>query len=120
MDYYAKGEDYTYIDDDTWAEVNATNLTNPFIIDNVKSLTDIAGRKVAFTYTGKGLMGRMVDGAGGAQPKVFGFRYDATQGNRNVKLVKVTDPRRATPRRPSMTGTGWRSRRPTRRATGRR
>lgn len=93
VDYYAKGDPYTYVDDDTWQEVEATNLTNPFIIDNIRSLTDIADRRITFTYTGKGLMAKMVDGAGSAQPKVFRFRYDATQGNKNVKLVRVTDPR---------------------------
>ncbi|MFG2102520.1 DNRLRE domain-containing protein [Micromonospora echinaurantiaca] len=93
LDYYDKGDSYRYIDDDTWQEVAADNLTNPFIIDNVRSVTDIAGRTITFTYTGKGLMAKMIDGAGSAQPKVFGFRYDATQGNKNVKLIKVTDPR---------------------------
>ncbi|NUT32082.1 MAG: DNRLRE domain-containing protein [Hamadaea sp.] len=93
LDYFDKGEPYTYIDDNTWQEVNATTLTNPFIIDNVKSMTDISGRTVTFTYTGKGLMAKMVDGFGSAQPKVFGFRYDATQGNKNVKLIEVVDPR---------------------------
>ncbi|GAA4593682.1 hypothetical protein GCM10023194_58560 [Planotetraspora phitsanulokensis] len=93
VDYYAKGDSYTYIDDDTWQEVNATNLTNPFIIDHVKSITDIEGRKITFTYTGKGLMAKMVDGAGDAQAKTFRFAYDMTQGNNNAKLVEVTDPR---------------------------
>ncbi|MGP3956480.1 DNRLRE domain-containing protein [Nonomuraea sp. 3N208] len=93
LDYYAKGQDYTYIDDETWQPVQDTKLTNPHIIDNVESITDIAGRKVTFAYTDKGLMARMVDGAGDDGAKTFGFRYDATQGNKNVKLVKVIDPR---------------------------
>ncbi|WP_079042109.1 DNRLRE domain-containing protein [Streptomyces aureus] len=66
---------------------------NPKIIDHVKSLTDISGRKVTFDYSDKGLLTRITDGAGSTQPKVFGFEYDATQGNKNVKLVKATDPR---------------------------
>ncbi|MEO3799389.1 DNRLRE domain-containing protein [Nonomuraea sp. B1E8] len=93
LDYYAKGQDYTYIDDTTWQPVEATKLTNPHIIDNVESITDIAGRKVTFAYTDKGLMARMIDGAGDEQAKTFGFQYDATQGNKNVKLVKIIDPR---------------------------
>jgi RHS repeat-associated protein len=94
IDYWAKGDTYDYIDDTTWAKVTGqSNLTNPKIIDHVKQVTDISGRKLTFTYTDKGLLGELVDGAGSAQPKVFAFRYDMTQGNKNVKLVRVTDPR---------------------------
>jgi RHS repeat-associated protein len=92
VNYYAKGDDYTYIDD-SGAEVNDTGLTNPKIIDQVKSITDIDDRVITLTYTDKGLLAKMVDGAGSAQPKVFRFGYDATQGNKNIKLVSVTDPR---------------------------
>lgn len=67
--------------------------SNPKIIDHIKSMTDISGRKVTFEYSDKGLLTKVTDGAGSAQPKVFGFEYDATQGNKNVKLVKATDPR---------------------------
>ena len=93
IDYYAKGDSYSYIDDVTWTKQSATNLTNPHIIDHVKQVTDVSGRRLTFTYTDKGLLGELVDGAGSAQPKVFAFAYDMTQGNKNVKLVKVTDPR---------------------------
>ncbi|MCO5974143.1 golvesin C-terminal-like domain-containing protein [Actinoallomurus soli] len=92
LTYYAKGDDYTYIDD-AGNEVSDSNLTNPHIIDHVKSVTDISGRTITFTYTTQGLMAKMVDGAGDSQAKTFKFTYDATQGNKNVKLVKVTDPR---------------------------
>ncbi|MFE3455772.1 DNRLRE domain-containing protein [Nonomuraea sp. NPDC059194] len=92
LTYYKKGQDYTYIND-AGAEVNDTKLTNPHIIDNVASITDIAGRKVTFAYTDKGLMAKMVDGAGDDQAKTFRFTYDALQGNKNVKLVAVKDPR---------------------------
>src|SRR6266511_2327116 len=90
IQYWAKGDTYDYIDDTTWAKVTGqTNLTNPKIIDHVRSITDISGRKLTFTYTDKGLLGELIDGVGSAQPKVFGFQYDMTQGNKNVKLVKV-------------------------------
>ncbi|MEV0495877.1 DNRLRE domain-containing protein, partial [Streptomyces atratus] len=92
VNYYAKGETYPYIDD-AGVKQTGTNLTNPKIIDHVKSMTDISGRTVSFVYSDKGLMGEMTDGDGSSQPKVFRFTYDATQGNKNVKLVKVTDPR---------------------------
>ncbi|WP_405104077.1 DNRLRE domain-containing protein [Micromonospora sp. NBC_01412] len=97
VDYYAKGQTYEYIDDTAWTRQSASNLTNPKIIDHVSQITDISGRKLTFTYTDKGLLGELVDGAGSTgpmgEPKVFKFRYDMTQGNKNVKLVKVTDPR---------------------------
>ncbi|WP_285749810.1 DNRLRE domain-containing protein [Lentzea sp. NBRC 105346] len=76
LDYWEKGE-----------------TQNPKIIDNVQSLKDISGRTISFSYDDKGLLTQFVDGAGSAQPKTFKFVYDATQGNKNVKLVKVTDPR---------------------------
>jgi RHS repeat-associated protein len=93
LTYFAKGDSYTYIDDITGAEINDTNLTNPKIIDQVRSLTDVAGRRVEFTYTVKGLMAKLADGVGSSQPKVFRFTYDMTQGNKNVKLVGMKDPR---------------------------
>ncbi len=94
IDYWAKGDTYDYIDDTTWTKVTGqANLTNPKIIDHIKQITDISGRKLTFTYTDKGLLGELIDGAGSVQPKVFAFRYDMTQGNKNVKLIRVTDPR---------------------------
>ncbi|MGA5259402.1 DNRLRE domain-containing protein [Streptomyces griseoincarnatus] len=91
--YYLKGDaTYSYVDD-SGALVSGTNLTNSKIYDHVASMTDISGRKISFYYTEKGLLGRMVDGSGSDQPKTFTFTYDATQGNKNVKLVTVTDPR---------------------------
>jgi RHS repeat-associated protein len=93
IDYYAKGDAYDYIDDTTWTRKPATNLTNPFIIDHIKQITDLSGRRLTFVYTDKGLLGELIDGAGSGQQKLFKFQYDMTQGNKNVKLVKVTDPR---------------------------
>ncbi|MFP8959934.1 DNRLRE domain-containing protein [Streptomyces nanhaiensis] len=92
VDYYGKGQDYPYIDD-TGVKRSGTNLTSPKIIDHIASITDVSGRKLTFVYSDKGLLGELTDGAGSTQPKVFRFTYDATQGNKNVKLVKVTDPR---------------------------
>ncbi|WP_431313350.1 DNRLRE domain-containing protein [Streptomyces antnestii] len=65
----------------------------PKVADHVQSMTDISGRKLTFEYSDKALMTKLTDGAGSSQPKVFGFTYDATQGNKNVKLVTATDPR---------------------------
>ncbi|MGP3926293.1 golvesin C-terminal-like domain-containing protein [Streptomyces sp. 8N616] len=91
--YYTKGDaTYEYIDA-TGAKVSGTNLNNPKISDHIKSVTDISGRKINFYYTTEGLLGRFTDGEDSSQPKVFKFTYDATQGMKNVKLVKATDPR---------------------------
>ncbi|MEW2402811.1 DNRLRE domain-containing protein [Streptomyces sp. NPDC046862] len=65
----------------------------PKVEDHVQSITDISGRELTFEYSDKALLTKLTDGAGSAQPKVFNFTYDATQGNKNVKLVTVTDPR---------------------------
>ncbi|MFF0204374.1 DNRLRE domain-containing protein [Streptomyces sp. NPDC005017] len=74
--------------------------SSPKIADHVKSITDISGsvaglpvRKLTFEYSDQGLLTKLTDGTGSAQPKVFAFTYDATQGNKNVKLVTATDPR---------------------------
>ncbi|MFF3243406.1 DNRLRE domain-containing protein [Streptomyces sp. NPDC002870] len=91
--YFNKGDaSYEYIDA-TGAKVTGTSLNNSKIYDHVKSMTDISGRKINFYYTDKGLLGQFTDGVGSSQPKDFKFTYDATQGNKNVKLVKATDPR---------------------------
>lgn len=65
----------------------------PKVADHVRSMTDVSGRKLTFEYSDKALLTKLTDGAGSSQPKVFAFTYDATQGNKNVKLVTVTDPR---------------------------
>ncbi|MFI7681028.1 DNRLRE domain-containing protein, partial [Actinophytocola sp. NPDC049390] len=70
-----------------------TDTQNPHIIDQIKTVRDISGRTLTFAYSDKGLLTDVVDGAGSSQPKPFHFDYDATQGNKNVKLVRVTDPR---------------------------
>ncbi|PRX49389.1 RHS repeat-associated protein [Prauserella shujinwangii] len=76
LDYWEKGE---------------TN--NPKLRDMLQSVTDVSGRTITFGYDDKGLLTELVDGAGTPKAKTFGFAYDATQGNKNVKLVAVTDPR---------------------------
>ncbi|MGA4838855.1 DNRLRE domain-containing protein [Streptomyces sp. G45] len=93
VDFYERGDaTYDYIDANG-KPAKGTDLTNPRIYDHVKSLKDISGREVTFLYTTKGLLGRVVDGDGSAQPKTFAFSYDEAQTNRNAKLTKVTDPR---------------------------
>jgi RHS repeat-associated protein len=95
ISYYTKGQNYSYVDDSTSPPtvVPATNLTNPDIIDQIQSITDVSGREITFLYDKQGLMSQMTDGAGTSVAKTFQFGYDMTQGNKNVKLVSVTDPR---------------------------
>jgi RHS repeat-associated protein len=95
LTYFHKGDSYSYIDSNGNV-ASSTNLTNPKIIDQVKSITDVSGRTITFLYTTQGLMAQMTDGDGSSTPKVFKFGYDMTQGNKNVKLVSVTDPRGVT------------------------
>ncbi|WP_346429531.1 DNRLRE domain-containing protein [Streptomyces sp. WAC 06738] len=99
VEYYQKGDTtWDYIDDTGKQVAGTGKLNNSKIYDHIKSVTDISGRTLAFYYTTKGLLGRMVDGAGSAQPKEFDFTYDADQGNKNVKLTGVQDPRQNTTR----------------------
>ncbi|WP_207211899.1 DNRLRE domain-containing protein [Promicromonospora panici] len=101
VDYWTKGQTgWRYVDEATGNLVNGSGaLNNSKIYDHVRSMTDVSGRKLEFYYTGKGLMGRMVDGAGATDgsgasiAKTFKFTYDADQGNKNAKLTRVTDPR---------------------------
>ena len=101
VDYWAKGEaGYSYVDETTGDLVKDTGkLNNAKIYDHVRSLTDVSGRTVEFYYTTQGNLGRIVDGAGatGADgqdiSKTFKFLYEMTQGGKNIKLAKVTDPR---------------------------
>jgi YD repeat-containing protein len=93
LTYYNQGDATFSFIDSAGALVSGTNLTDPAIIDHVKSITDVSGRTVDFFYTSEGLLGRVVDGAGDPAAKTFNFSYDATQGMKNVKLVAVQDPR---------------------------
>jgi RHS repeat-associated protein len=94
VDYWQKGQSgYQYVNDSGVLTTDTGTLNNSKIYDHVKSMTDISGRKISFFYTTKGLLGQFTDGDGSSQPKVFKFTYDAIQGNKNVKLVKATDPR---------------------------
>ncbi len=93
FDYYEKGQDYSFIDDAGVKQQGASKLTDPDIIGQVESLTDVSGRKIAFTYTETGLLGEMVDGDGATGGKRFRFGYDPTQTNTNTSLLSVEDPR---------------------------
>ena len=98
FDYYEKGQDYSYIDTNGAKQPGASKLTDPDIIGQVESLTDVSDRKISFTYTDTGLLGEMVDGDGATGAKRFRFGYDPTQTNTNTSLISVEDPRGNTTR----------------------
>lgn len=101
VEYWEKRQDgYTYVDDDGELVEHDGKLHNPKIYDHVRSVTDVSGRTIEMYYTKKGLLGRMIDGAGATDgdgdsvAKHFRFAYEARGwwGNKN-KLVTITDPR---------------------------
>jgi RHS repeat-associated protein len=95
VDYWEKGEAYTYVDEDGKVR-EGKRLLNPFIIDKVQSVTDVSGRRIDFTFTEKGLLAHLTDGANSADKKlrkVFEFGYGKEFDHPGVKLVSVTDPR---------------------------
>lgn len=101
VNYWTKGQTgWRYVDEATGNLVTGSGaLNNSKIYDHVRSMTDVSGRKIEFYYTDKGLMGRMIDGAGATDAsgasiaKNFKFTYDADQGNKNAKLTRIADPR---------------------------
>jgi RHS repeat-associated protein len=94
LTYNQKKQSYTYCDGTT-----DTSLTNPDVVGQVATITDISGRQLTFQYNEEGELCKITDGAGpgwtgpATAAKTFEFGYDPTQGNKNVKLVSVTDPR---------------------------
>jgi RHS repeat-associated protein len=90
--YYAKGDTYPLIDD-SGNRVMQDDLTDPHIIDNIKTITDVDGRRIEFAYTDKGLLGEVVDGAGTPLAKSFRFGYNVMQATPNTRLARITDPR---------------------------
>lgn len=86
LDYYQRGDLFDYILDGQ--KLTGTNLDNLFIIDKLRSVTDVSGRTVTFTYTDKGSLGEVVDGAGDVDAKPFTFFYDESAD----KLLSVVDP----------------------------
>ncbi|WP_212995918.1 DNRLRE domain-containing protein [Winogradskya consettensis] len=91
LDYYAAGDSYEAYVDGT--KQSLTDLQNPAIIDQVKAITDISGRRVSFVYSDAGLLREVADAADPYKIKTFAFAYDESEGSTNARLTKVTDPR---------------------------
>jgi RHS repeat-associated protein len=83
LDYNQPGDDYSFFQGDV--KVSAHNLTNTSIIHQLRSVTDISGRTIAFTYGEDGTLRELIDGAGAGTQKVFAFFYDGG------RLVRVND-----------------------------
>ena len=86
LDYYQRGDAFSYILNGK--KLTGTNLDNLFIVDKLKSVTDVSGRTVGFTYTETGSLGEVVDGVGNQDAKPFTFFYDEDTD----KLLSTVDP----------------------------
>ncbi|WP_433263647.1 polymorphic toxin-type HINT domain-containing protein [Actinosynnema sp. CS-041913] len=87
LDYYHHGDDYSFFRDGR--KVAATGLSDASIVNQLRSVTDISGRRITFTYGEGGLLQEVVDGAGTPDEKPFTFFYDNAH---NPKLTRVVDP----------------------------
>ncbi|WP_052737988.1 RHS repeat-associated core domain-containing protein [Bacillus sp. SA1-12] len=80
IDYYTKDE-----------------TKNPKILDKIKTIKDISGRTLEFTYNDKsedvrnGTLAQITDGAGTKDAKIFQFDYDSK--SIHTKMVSAVDPR---------------------------
>ena len=90
LDYYQRGDDFAFFRDN--AKLTGTGLDNAAIVDQVRSITDVSGRTISFTYAEDGLLQEFVDGAGTPDAKPFTFFYEDSHRARNAKLTRVVDP----------------------------
>ena len=90
LDYYQRGDDHFLFRGDE--KVAGGALANTAIVNQLRSITDISGRRITFTYAEDGLLQEVVDGAGTPDAKPFTFFYDGGRRTGNPKLVRVDDP----------------------------
>lgn len=89
LDYYQRGDDFfSFVDN---IKVSGRNLLNTSIEHQLRSITDVSGRRITFTYSDRGQLQELVDGADTAAKKVFGFFY-ADPRDADSRLVRVNDP----------------------------
>jgi RHS repeat-associated protein len=89
FDYYEWGENAPLLIGTVKRLVG--ELTNLNVVNQLKSVTDVSGRKIGFVYDDFGKLRQLVDGDGTEQAKTFAFDYDGGLLN-NAKLTSVTDP----------------------------
>ncbi|MDG4822020.1 DNRLRE domain-containing protein [Asanoa sp. WMMD1127] len=91
FEYFNTGDSYQYFVGNT--KQNGTNLANAQIVNQLRSIVDITGRRITLTYSDRGTLRQVIDGQGTPDEKPFGFYYDDSLGITNPKLVRVDDPR---------------------------
>ncbi|HEX6340286.1 RHS repeat-associated core domain-containing protein [Umezawaea sp.] len=90
LDYYQPGDDYSVFRGNT--KVREKGLAISAIVNQLRSVTDVSGRTVTFTYGDDGLLQEVVDGAGTPDAKPFTFFYEDSLRTQNPKLTRVVDP----------------------------
>ncbi|MEV6491585.1 polymorphic toxin-type HINT domain-containing protein, partial [Actinoplanes sp. NPDC051633] len=93
FEYFNTGDAYDYLVGNTDDRRSGANLTNAQIVNQLRAITDITGRRVTLTYNEKGQLRELIDGQGDPDEKPFGFYYDDAGGLNNPKMVRVDDPR---------------------------
>jgi RHS repeat-associated protein len=91
FEYFNPGDSFDFFVNNV--KRSGTNLSNAQIVNQLRSIVDITGRRITFTYSDKGLLQQVIDGQGNPDEKPFGFYYDDAAGMNNPKLIRVDDPR---------------------------
>ena len=88
LDYYQPGDDFfSFVKN---VKVLGHDLRNTSIAGQLRSITDVSGRRFTFVYSDNGQLQEVVDGADTPGQKVFGFFY-ADPDDADSKLVRVND-----------------------------
>ncbi|MEU8609253.1 DNRLRE domain-containing protein [Actinoplanes sp. NPDC048791] len=93
FEYFNSGDNFPFFTGNSDTKQSGTNLANGQIVNQLRAITDVTGRRVTLTYNDKGLLREVLDGQGTPDEKPFGFYYDDASGLNNPKLVRVDDPR---------------------------
>ncbi|WP_433729783.1 DNRLRE domain-containing protein [Actinoplanes sp. CA-051413] len=93
FEYFNSGDNFAFFTGNSDTKQSGTNLANGQIVNQLRAITDVSGRRITLTYNDKGLLREVLDGQGTADEKPFGFYYDDASGLNNPKLVRVDDPR---------------------------
>lgn len=88
FDYYQRGDAFDHFAGDR--RLHGTGLSLGSITGKIRSVTDVAGRRIEFVYDDHGLLREVTDGAGTNVARTFGFAYEGPSAN--PKLIRVDDP----------------------------
>lgn len=89
FDYYEWGENAPLLIGTVKKLIGS--LTNLNVTNQLKSITDVSGRRIGFVYDDFGKLRQIVDGQDTEGARTFAFDYDGGLLN-NAKLTTVTDP----------------------------